>query len=153
MQTLQNESHVGAEEAEAPTAEGLLEGSNELRLCRTDWAQPVGWFYSINHVGVQEEGFSWTRIDIPAFYLGHTASLLLLQGRKLGDILVPNHYIYLQGRDAGPFFHLIVKVDPWDYTLTPPHLTHLTLASVSGLPEGIDDQEVLSAIAQRVLRG
>ena len=154
MQTSHDEDHVGAGAAGEETTEGILGPAYSVMLCRSDWSHPVGCFPEINHTRIDEGLFTWGRLDIPVLHLGHTATLLLLQGRKLGDILIPNHYIEVRGAEpGGPFFHLLARVDPWDYTLAPPRLTNLVLANLASLPDGLDDQEVLGAIAQRVLRG
>lgn len=95
--------------------------------------------------------FAFQLFRFPQLQLGHTAALLVLQGQKLSDLLVPNHFIVEPGEAAGePWGHLIVHHARWAPWGSPPTLYDVTLANILPVPDAVPDAEVLSAIVAAV---
>lgn len=123
---------------------------------RRDWQNPVGWLPSISFTTRSQETergvLGWTRVDIPEFYLGHRAGLLLLQGLKLADLLVPNHeFVPVEGAPR-QVAHVYLRVDAWRPHETPLVLRNLILASLDALPLGLEPPAVLDLLIRDALR-
>jgi hypothetical protein len=152
MQASHDEGGGGPYRPIAASPEGVLEGPQRIALRRTDWIEPVGYFDSVSQERFSTGLLDWARVDIPEFRLSRMASILLLQGKKLGDILVPNHYVQVEGSEGGaPLFHLLVKVDQWKYWEPPPRLTNMVLASLLEVPEELSPHKALEHIAQQII--
>lgn len=151
LQTLLDENTPCASAGSPATSEGLLEGAGEIDWYRTDWGRAAGTIMSFSFLRRTYERdslkFSWGLVEIPALYLCHKAALLMLQGQKLSDILIPNHELR-QGanRLAGPLGHVLLRVDPWQYWQSRPVLTGLKLAHLAEIPEELAPMEVLEIL-------
>lgn len=150
MQKVHARSANGANTAGAAPVSGLFESPGALSWCRRDWQEPVGFFDTVNvearRAEVRGSWFDWSFIEIPELRLGRQAALLLLQGQRLSDLLIPNHeVIHPMGRTQ--IAHLILRVDPWKMYQPVPRLTGLVLARLGQLPLGAPPTEVLAALA------
>lgn len=152
------ESDVGGDDGAgaqgAGSAQGLFENHREMIWSRSDWARPVGWLPEINtdlrRSEVRGLQFHWYRVDVPLLRLSHNAALLMLQGKRLGEVLIPNHSVRVPDteRPGVPVAHVLLRVDPWEYWRSVPTLTGLVLARLGELPAGLGSAEVLAALAQ-----
>lgn len=126
------------------------------RWRRRDWATAVGWLPHISFLAREQETergvLCWTRVEIPELYLGHRAGLLMLQGFKLGDLLIPNHELLTPEGDALQVAHLFLGVDPWRPYEAPAVLRNLKLASLDALPLGLEPHAVLDILVRDALR-
>ncbi len=157
MQKVQDDDpHRPAGEATSGTAWVGQGPEGVARWTRRDWATAVGWLPKVSFtLREQETSFgllSWTRVEIPEFYLGHRASLLLLQGLKLGDLLVPNHELLTPEGEVLQVAHLFLGVDPWIPYEVPVVLRNLKLASLDALPLGLESPAVLDILVRDALR-
>lgn len=127
---------------------------------RRDWLDPVGRFYVSCQYNVEtsfSEGVLEAElITIPELHLGHQAALLLLQGQRLSDILIPNNYIAQVDNAGGerelhPLAHLVLNVDPWVVHEAPPVLRNLRLAQLVQIPDGVAPDRILAALVQHTL--
>lgn len=126
--------------------------------CRQDWPTPVGSFSTLHgndvasHVG--EFVVKWRRFEIPEFWLTQLAALLLLQGMSLSQLLIPGNFLRTetpnnQGTQVhGPLAHLLLRVDPWEAWQPLPRLTNLVLARLDEIPQELEPQQVLAALAR-----
>lgn len=153
------ESHAAdhglASTATSPCCEGFCPASGEVTWARTDWESPVGFFRKLSvqsrRVDVRGVALDWVKVTFPRIRLAHKAALLLLQGQALSAILIPNHVLRLPGPD-GQYMnytagHVLLRCNPWDYTLAVPELTGVVIAKLGEIPDGISSSEVLAALA------
>jgi hypothetical protein len=151
LQTLHTEGEIRPATASPAAPEGLLEGAGEIDWYRTDWGRSAGTITSFSFTRRTYEcgslSFIWGLVEIPVLHLEHKAALLLLQGQKLTDILIPNHELR-QGaqRLAGPIGHVLLRVDPWKYWQSRPTLTGLKLAYLREIPDELAPAEVLGIL-------
>lgn len=136
--------------------ERLFAYPGNLIWYRSDWPSPVASFNEINATSrrspVRGEWVRWSRIEIPELLLERAAALLLLQGMKLSQLLIPNHSIGYRptpGADEvrTQLAHLVLRTNPWDSTGPVPRLTGLVLAQLGPVPRGIQPTELLAALA------
>jgi hypothetical protein len=126
-----------------------------LTWYRSDWPSPVATFNDLSSVAmsspVRSEWVQWNRIEIPELLLERAAALLMLQGMKLSQLLIPNHSVGCTDPSVGDrrvqLAHLILRVDPWDVARPVPRLTGLVLANLGPVPRGIQPTELLAALA------
>jgi hypothetical protein len=143
-----------AREAQAASAQGLGESPDRIVWGRSDWAKPVGYFNETQfrrvHSKVRGFTFSWELVRIPEFWLEHRAAVLLLQGRALTALLIPNQKIQIPSAPPHAFFaHVLLRVDPWEYWQPAPKLTNLVFARLGDLPIELSSAEVLAELAER----
>jgi hypothetical protein len=142
--------------AASAICKGFCPSPGEVTWARTDWDSPVG-FFSAMHVSnrrsvVRDMPFDWARVDFPRLRLAHKAALFLLQGQSLSAILIPNHQLRLApeagaGSAVYTAGHVLLRCDPWDYTLAVPELTRVVVAKLGEIPDGVSSSEVLAALA------
>lgn len=131
--------------------DAINQSSGEVEWYRTDWGRAAGSMaaYSIRRISYVSADASlfWDLVEIPSLYLCHKAALLLLQGQKLSNILIPNHELR-RGvyRSGAPLAHVLLRVDPWDYCLPRPMLTGLKLARLAEIPEDLPPMKVLEIL-------
>lgn len=131
--------------------EGLYPVAGEVVWERSDWESPVGFFNIMNVVRkrskTREHFIDWACVKFPRIRLAHKAALLLLQGQALSTILIPNHVLRVPQNDsqytAG---HVLLRCNPWDFTLAVPELTGVVVAKLGEIPDGISSAEVLAAL-------
>jgi hypothetical protein len=132
----------------------VFENPKGIEWFRTDWGQPVGTFNSYRITSINSiRGFTWELIEIPTLWLRHRATMLLLQGQKLSDILIPNHEIRsIEELPTGylnlvKFIgHILLRVDPWEYWRSRPLLTGLKLARLGDIPDNLSSEKVLEIL-------
>ena len=150
MQEVHARSADGADATGSATASGLFKSPGALIWRRRDWQDPVGSFATINiearRAEVRSSWFDWNFIEIPELLLERQAALLLLQGQRLSDLLIPNHEVVDPMGTTHQVAHLILRVDPWKMYQPVPKLTGLVLARLGALPLGVPPTEVLSAL-------
>jgi hypothetical protein len=151
LQTLFNESENSTPATTAPGPERICKGSGEIDWYRTDWGRAAGVITSFaferrTHVSGSLR-LDWGLVEISTMYLSHKAALLLLQGQKLSDILIPNHELRRgANRITGPLAHVLLRVDSWKYWQSRPALTGLKLAHLREIPDGLSSAEVLEIL-------
>lgn len=152
MQTTLNGSSNSATPEAASPSQGIFLSSNEIVWARRDWATPVGLFpladWTRRTTVVGSSLLTWVRIAVAQLWLGHRATVLLLQGMPLSQLLIPNHEWRIEGCEK-PFEvgHLVLRVDSWEYWRPRPVLTNLVLASLGDIPAELSAAEVLGALA------
>ena len=152
LQTSHDAGAYCATIATAASASGILRDTGRIEWCRADWAIPVGVLAKL-HVTpkltrVGDVTFNWTRVHIPALWLGYRATLLLLQGQPLSSILLPGHTLRAPHMASAPAGHVLLRVDPWEYWAARPCLSGLVLANLhEELPLALTPEEVLGALA------
>lgn len=158
MQGAQYEGH-GSPDSEGPAAAGrLFEDPREMKWCRRDWDQPVASFVNF-HTSQRRSVFrdgsqmKWLHVQIPTLYLSRRASLLLLQGMRTNDLLIPNHEVRVAGAAPAQVAHLLVRAAPWHFWYPVPALHDLHLALLGDVPPGIHQAEVLAALAEDTAPG
>lgn len=155
MQTSQDDGGHDAEATAATEPEGLRLDPNQVATwTRSDWAQPVGQLSALEmtrcEVDLPAGKFVFVRVAIPALELSHMATVRLLQGAKLSDILIPNHVLVL-GQFSKPVAHLVIHCGAWEPWQTTPTLRDLILVKLVEVPEGVPPQEVLGILAEDAL--
>lgn len=138
--------------APAYSSERVLCHPDEVVWHRRDWGQPVGAFmhmtsrHVISHV--RDVPVNWLRISVAELWLGHRATLLLLQGEPLSNILMPGHELRHSTVQSVPVGHLLLRVDPWEYWRPRSVLTGLVFANLyEELQKGLAPMEVIGALA------
>ena len=134
--------------------EGLCPVTGEVIWERSDWESPVGFFSLMKVVNkrskVRDHYIEWACARFPRIRLAHKAALLLLQGQALSSILIPNHVLRVpqDSVGAGKYTagHVLLRCNPWDYTLAVPELTGVMVAKLGEIPPGISSAEVLAAL-------
>lgn len=143
--------HAGSGAAAPSAASRLFKSPGTLSWQRRDWPSPLGSFDNINFARKRTEvghrWVTWVRVDIPELLLARGASLLLLQGQSLSQLLIPNHELVYEGGGVSHVAHLILRVDPWRLWEPVPRLTGLVLAKLGEVPKGIPPTELLAALA------
>lgn len=152
LQTLQDVGAVRPSAGASAADQGILVSPGEIRWTRLDWAQPVGAFVNCTTTPrtsrVLDSVLEWNAVCIDELWLSHKAALLLLQGAKLSDVLVPNHRIVHPMLGASlQIAHVVLRVDPWQYWLPRPVLRNLMVATLGPIPLGLSSSEVLAALA------
>lgn len=136
--------------------EGLRPTAGEVKWDRTDWDSPVGFFTAMLVVRKRSEVrgmvIEWVRVEFPRIQLAHKAALLLLQGQALSAILIPNHVVRYPHHHGTRTItttvgHVLLRCDPWDYTLAVPELTGVVIAKLGEIPDGVSAAETLAALA------
>lgn len=134
---------AAAASPEAP--QGVCEYTGEIAWRRADWELPVGYLAMLSNElmvsSVAGLSFTWHVTRVPYFRLEHKTSLLLLQGKALSSLLIPNHTVF-----GNPVAHVLLRVDPWKYWSSVPALTGLVLAKLGDVPDGISSDDVLSEL-------
>ncbi len=155
LQTRRNhEDHRHPPASLAKRPEGVFASSLKIVWDRRDWDCCVGSFHELE-LGLREssvDGASvrWTRFRIPELLLSRKAAMLVLQGMALPQLLIPNHFLH----PADNFFdrkecaHLLLRADPWEPWHSRPRLAGLVLARLDSVPDGLDPQAVLAALAR-----
>lgn len=151
--------HVSPGEAGASAGEGLRESAYRMIWGRVDWARPVGYWRNEKSLRMTSTirglFFTWTLLRINKFWLEHRTALLLLQGRPLTALLIPNQSIRTEWNPAHPpvhdFAHVLLRTDPWEFWQSAPALTNLVLAKLDDIPAGLSSAEVLAELAERSL--
>lgn len=150
MQTLQDADHASAGAAAAARAGGLFESAGQIVWRRSDWPRPVASFNVLQttqrRTQVRDKWVDWVQVEIPELLLERSAALLLLQGERLSQLLIPNHSIEVGGTRMS-IAHLLLRVDPWEVWRPAPCLTGLMLAQLGSVPTGIAPTELLAALA------
>ncbi len=147
-------SDVGSGAQSTRATQRVFQNHREMIWSRTDWAQPVGWLPSLSTERctseVRELKFQWVKVSVPLLRLSHNTTLLMLQGKRLSELLIPNHAVRLpdQPPPGVPVAHVLLRVDPWEYWSSTPTLTGLVLARLGELPAGLSSSEVLAALVQ-----
>lgn len=152
MQTTPNDGYKRASACHADATDGFFHNPKMNEWRRADWSVRVGVFPGMQ-VSVQTKEFQqgllqWQRVVLPVLYLHRKATLLLLQGKSLAQILIPGHHVYTPEGPIGPVAHTLVRVDPWEYWLTHPRLTGLVLSNFLHIPVALPVEESLSAVAE-----
>jgi len=149
MQEVLAQDHQGARATAPATAEGLFKSPGQVIWRRSDWPNPVASFDFMQtaamRANVQGKWLSWMRVDIPELVLERTTALLLLQGKSLSQLLIPNHSVEL-GETRVQLAHLLLRVDPWEPWRPVSRLTGLVLAQLGEVPAGISPTELLAAL-------
>lgn len=151
VQEVHAQDYEGPGSSASASARWLFKSPGALIWNRRDWQHPLGSLSTLNAEAkrsqVQRRWFDWTLIEIPELVLERSAALLLLQGQRLTDLLIPNHeLIDPQGRTY-QVAHLLLRVDPWEAWRAVPRLTGLVLAQLGPLPAGISPTELLATLA------
>lgn len=138
--------------APAYSSERVLCHPDEVVWHRRDWGQPVGAFMHMTsrHVVsyVRDVQIDWLRIHVAELWLGHRATLMLLQGEALSKILMPGHVLRHPLVHELPVGHVLLRVDPWEYWRPRPVLTGLVFANLyTDLQGSLEPMEVLGALA------
>jgi len=155
LQESHADDHGRASSASNALCEGFCPASGEVTWARTDWESPVGFFKNLKvqsrRVVVRDVTLDWVKVEFPRIRLAHKAALLLLQGQALSAILIPNHVLRLPSPDGAYMDytagHVLLRCNPWDYTLPVPELTGVVIAKLGEIPDGISSAEVLAALA------
>lgn len=149
MQEVLAEDRAGAGAAAPATTEGLFKSPGQIIWRRSDWPNPVASFSNMStesmRAHVNGKWLSWVRIDIPELVLERGAALLLLQGKSLSQLLIPNHSVEL-GETHVQLAHLLLRVDPWEPWRPVSRLTGLVMAQLGEVPAGISPTEMLAAL-------
>ena len=142
----------------APAAQGLGESTDQVIWGRVDWPKPVGHFTEFSSTPMVSvfdgQPVAWKLIKIRRFSLEHRAALLLLQGRPLNALLIPNQAVRIASRPDLPaihgWAHVLLRVDPWQFWLPQPELTNIAFARlVDEIPAGVAPAVVLAELADR----
>ncbi len=152
VQEVLAENHEGSATTGAEAPQRLFKNPGIARWLRADWASPVGTLrdvvVTIKRSKVSQGWLTWRLVHIPEFLLERRAALLLLQGQRLSDILIPNHQLDIGlGQVPFPIAHQILRVDPFEAWRPVPRLTNLALAYLEDVPAGARPTEVLAVLA------
>lgn len=155
LQTSQDDGGHGAEATTASSGERLRLHSQGVAIWeRSDWPQPVGHLSDLTlsrqEIDLPAGKLVFIRVEIRSFQLSHMATVRLLQGAKLSDVLIPNHNLVI-GERSRPAAHLVTCVGAWEPWQTPPTLRDLVLAELVTVPDGLSPQEVLGILAEDAL--
>jgi hypothetical protein len=153
MQKVQNENHQGAGAEEARPAEGLGENTGQIELIGDGWSSPIGWCRKLTFISCMTDGIEWWRVVLPSFMLGQTAGLLTLQGQKLQDFFSSATRFRADVGHLGPTGPFLLLKGALSKPNNPPlRLIDVVLASVTRVPEGMKEDELLSKLLAAVLR-
>lgn len=151
MQEILAEDRPGSAPTNTSPARRFFAPPGSLIWNRRDWPHPLGSLSEL-HVehrrsNVQGRWFDWTLVRIDELVLERGAALLLLQGQRLTDLLIPNHELIDPAGGVHQVAHLLLRVDAWSAWQPVPKLTGLTLARLGPLPIGIPPTELLAVLA------
>ncbi len=151
VQEVLADDHEGSGVTRAATAHWLFAPSGALIWRRRDWPLPVGSLDELDVVArrsqVRGSWFDWSLVRVPELRLERGAALLLLQGQRLSDLLIPNHELVEPSGRAEQLAHVLLRVDPWEVWRAAPRLTGLVLARLGSLPLGVPPTELLATLA------
>ena len=151
MQTLQVGDSYRAPASSAAQAERVFARPGEIIWTRNDWSSPVGVLHSLGTTRRESHvnglSFIWAHVNVPELFLGHRATILLLQGTPLSRLLLPGEFQIYTGETRVNVGHVVLRVDPWNYWRPRPTLTGLVLASLGEIPAELSAADVLGALA------
>lgn len=116
-------------------------------LLRKDWGEPVGHAADISAETIEASGVLWQHIQIGRLSLERKAAILIYQGMRLNDLLLPTE---LQGTRLGSFDFLL-RYRYWGPELTPPTILDLELIKFVNIPMGLQQRQVLDIILRHHL--
>jgi len=111
MSPLQNASRRSPSSSEATTTKGLHENPHRMKysIRHLGWSSPVGEgsFERVEFNTRTEKGIvTWERWSTSGLFLGHTSSLLLLQGMSIQNLFTSTFFENEKDTVAGPFYYL-----------------------------------------------
>jgi hypothetical protein len=150
MQALQDEGREGPGPAPAGGAEGLDQDSNRVELLCSGFSGARGWCRNITiDYKRRVDCITYTRIRISELVLAPADAVLVLQGRLIKDLFLPNAFFRLRENvlARGPFIYLAGELaamhDP------PPRLKNVILATdVSVETMKLTSIDVLTVLVQ-----
>lgn len=157
MQTLPDADCDGAAGPGAGEAGGVEQGPYKLELLGGGWAAAIGHVEkgTISRKPSAPGGLKFTRIDLDAFVLGHTAAVLVMQGMRLQDLFPADAYFeYTSAAQrvvlaCGPFVFLKGTLsESWD---PPLRLQGAVLAALEHVPPDLTRDEVLTLLLKEVV--
>lgn len=151
VSTQRHESHGGSCTGEASSAKGLQQNPHRVRwtICRAGWSAPIGEALFCRHPlrsrASNGSSIYWEKWSTDEVRLGHTASLLLLQGMPLLHLFDASTWFQNnQDQITGPFY--LLRGSPGDIWRVPLRLTKVVLGRVFTHPAELPAEELLSAL-------
>jgi hypothetical protein len=152
MQAQQDAGSNSTAFTDAATAQRILHDTDNMMWSRKDWNVPVGTFSAFqtkqHDTSVEGHLLRWWSFKVDRLHLSHRATMYLLQGISLSNLLLPSHYIQkMDGSEVfGEVGQLVLRVDPWNYWLPRPVVTGLTVVTVELPPRELALEKVLEAL-------